>query len=149
MRQTINNGATEGDGTGESIRSAMTKTNNMFLELYGNNHDSVTAVSGTIDLTAAVGVEKSKKLLSAPLGAANTLIFAGPDVNTIDFAAPCGPAICALTFQGIDAYGTFMTGSGDVIQVPADTGGDYVLVHATKIGTKWMATIQLLKASLS
>lgn len=149
MRQHINNGTTQGDGTGESVHNAFDKVNNMFVELYGNNFDAVTSVSGTIDLTAISGVEKSKRLLSSTLAAANTLIFAGPDVNQIFFAAPLGVAACVLTFQGIDAYRTVIPGSGDIMQVPADTGGDYLLVNASKIGGKWLAVIELFKGSMS
>lgn len=40
MRQIINVGATDNDGTGDPIRAAFTKTNAMFAELYSKHHIS-------------------------------------------------------------------------------------------------------------
>ena len=121
-QEIINTGNTANDGTGDPLRTAFTKTNNNFSQLF-----AAGGVSGISNGTSNINILNSGAILMSPQGVANVITV------TATGATVTGTLIgnSAISATGNITAGQFFIGNGSQLTGVVSTGAAVLLTGNT------------------
>ena len=116
-RQIINVGATANDGTGDGLRSAYTKCNDNFQELYNTTQTPIEIVNGSSNIAVA--------------NSANVTISIAGSSNLVNFAG----SVSEFTGNVTMGTGNITSQSGNIVTTSGNISGGNIITGGIVIAT--------------
>jgi len=126
-KQTIGIGTTANDGTGDPLRTAFTKSNENFTEVYADGFTSYARLANEFKTSAALTTEvdfSTAQVFTKTLAAAATLTFSNTSIGMVKDLVITGDFALTLP-AGTTVAGTYDGTVSNLIQIVVTGASEY------------------------